>query len=200
MSNQQELLCGSEKVDRSTDSKGDAWIDQELAGCDFADVRLGKRFRKLLQQFASGIGGSIPWVCQDWANTKAAYRFFANDRVSEADILAGHFHSTRERFLAQQGPVLILHDTTEFTYHREEVAAIGVLHNSICGRDKRGRRRHVTICGILMHSSLAVTLDGLPLGLAAIKFWTRDEFHGCNALKKKINPTRVPIEKKESVR
>jgi hypothetical protein len=44
-----------------------------------------------------------------------------------------------------------------------------------------------------MHSSLAVTTAGLPLGLAAIKFWTRDEFKGCNALKKKINPTRVPI-------
>lgn len=51
-----------------------------------------------------------------------------------------------------------------------------------------------------MHSSLAVTLAGLPLGLTAIKFWTRDKFHGCAALKKKINPTRVPIEKKESIR
>jgi hypothetical protein len=28
-----------------------------------------------------GIGGSIPWVCQDWANTKAAYRFFSNGKV-----------------------------------------------------------------------------------------------------------------------
>jgi hypothetical protein len=35
------------------------------------------------------MGQSIPLVCQDWANTKAAYRFFSNDRVSEADILAG---------------------------------------------------------------------------------------------------------------
>ncbi len=51
-----------------------------------------------------------------------------------------------------------------------------------------------------MHSSLAVTSEGLPLGLAAIKFWTREEFKGCNALKKKINPTRVPIERKESYR
>ncbi len=51
-----------------------------------------------------------------------------------------------------------------------------------------------------MHSSLAITTAGLPLGLAAVKFWTRDEFKGCNALKKKINPTRVPIEKKESIR
>jgi hypothetical protein len=51
-----------------------------------------------------------------------------------------------------------------------------------------------------MHSSLAVTTDGLPLGLGAVKYWTRDKFKGTAALKRKINPTRVPIEKKESVR
>ncbi|WP_247776710.1 hypothetical protein [Bradyrhizobium sp. CW1] len=51
-----------------------------------------------------------------------------------------------------------------------------------------------------MHSSLAVTTDGLPLGLTAVKFWTRKKFKGIAALKKKINPTRVPIEKKESIR
>ena len=28
------------------------------------------------------MGGSIPLVCQDWANTKAAYRFFAKGRVA----------------------------------------------------------------------------------------------------------------------
>jgi hypothetical protein len=51
-----------------------------------------------------------------------------------------------------------------------------------------------------MHSSLVTTREGLPLGLAAIKFWNRDKFHGANALKRHINPTRVPIEKKESIR
>ncbi|WP_247523982.1 hypothetical protein [Bradyrhizobium sp. 145] len=51
-----------------------------------------------------------------------------------------------------------------------------------------------------MHSSLAVTVEGLPLGLAAVKFWTRKKFKGTAQLKKKVNPTRVPIEKKESVR
>jgi hypothetical protein len=33
-----------------------------------------------------------------------------------------------------------------------------------------------------------------------MKFWTQSKFTGCNALKKKINPARVPIEKKESIR
>ena len=36
--------------------------------------------------------------------------------------------------------------------------------------------------------------------LAAVKFWIRKKFKGTATLKKKINPTRVPIEKKESVR
>ncbi|WP_244600725.1 hypothetical protein [Agrobacterium sp. LAD9] len=51
-----------------------------------------------------------------------------------------------------------------------------------------------------MHLSLAVTLDGLPLGLAAVKFWNRDKFKSTAQLKRKINPTRVPIEGKESIR
>ena len=57
-----------------------------------------------------------------------------------------------------------------------------------------------TVCGLLMHASLAVTTEGMPLGLAAIKFWTRAKFKGTNALKRQVNPTRVPIEAKESIR
>src|SRR5436853_5742375 len=162
--------------------------------------RLGDRFRKLLAQIGSAMGRSIPLVCQDWANTKAAYRFLSNDRVSEADILAGHFQSTRDRTAATDGLVVVLHDTTEFSYTRENSDAIGITKSINSGRDKAGRLRSHTVCGILMHSSLAVTTEGLPLGLAAVKFWTRKKFKGTAALKKKINPTRVPIEKKESIR
>lgn len=179
---------------------GECWIDREISGCQFRDARLGDRFRKLLTQIGSAMGQSIPLVCQDWANTKAAYRFFSNDRVSEADILAGHFQSTRERTTATGGPVLVLHDTTEFSYQRENSDAIGITKSINSGRDKAGRLRSHTVCGILMHSSLAVTTEGLPLGLTAVKFWTRKKFKGTAALKKKINPTRVPIEKKESIR
>jgi hypothetical protein len=181
-------------------SAAECWVGRETAGCEFGDARLGDRFRKLLAQIGSAMGQSIPLVCQDWANTKAAYRFFANDRVSEADILAGHFQSSRDRVVATDGLVLVLHDTTEFTYQRENSEAIGITKNINSGRDKTGRLRSHTVCGILMHSSLAVTTEGLPLGLTAVKFWTRKKFKGTAALKKKINPTRVPIEKKESIR
>ena len=65
------------------------------------------------------------------------------------------------------------------------------------GKDKRGRERMHTVCGLLIHSSLVATTDGLPLGIAAAKFWTRKKFKGTNALRRRINPTRVPIEGKE---
>jgi hypothetical protein len=120
--------------------------------------------------------------------------------VSEEEILAGHFGSTQERVLAESEPILVLHDTTEFTFKREDIDAIGRLNKGAAGKNHLGQTNYYTSCGILMHSSLAVTTDGLPLGLAAIKFWTRQKFKGTNALKKRINPTRVPIEQKESIR
>jgi transposase-like protein/transposase Tn5 family protein len=180
-----------------SDEDSGAWVDRELATSKFKDARLGKRFRSLLEQLSSSPGGPIPLACQDWTNTKAAYRFLDNDRVSEAEILAGHFDATRNRVSTTAGLILVLHDTTELTYHREDGRQIGHLGTSQVGSTTRPLYHKV--CGILMHSSLAVTTDGLPLGLSAIKFWTREEFKGSTELKRHINPTRVPIEYKESM-
>lgn len=144
--------------------------------------------------------GSIPFACQDWANVKAAYRFFSNERVSEQEILAGHFQATSRRVAAVKDPILVLQDTTEFTYKRSSPEQIGAIGPSPVGRDLHGHLKYRKVCGLLMHSSLVVTKEGLPLGLSAIKFWTRKQFKGTNALKKKINQTRIPIKKKESIR
>ena len=93
MSSKQVRADGRQAVaDENMDS---GWVDRELAEGVFGDERLGKRFRSLLEQLSSSPGGSIPLACQDWANTKAAYRFLDNDRVNEAEILGGHFESTR---------------------------------------------------------------------------------------------------------
>jgi hypothetical protein len=155
----------------------------------------------MLEQFSNRIGGSIPFACQDWANTKAAYRLLSSDRVSEHTILAGHFEATRSRSSADDdAPLLILHDTTTFTYNRGDAAAVGITHKSFTRKDRDGLPQHYVVCGLQMHSSMVVTPEGLPLGLAAIHFWTRDRFKGCTAMKRKINPTRVPIEEKESRR
>ena len=94
----------------------------------------------------------------------------------------------------------MIQDTTEFTFQRERAEAVGITCRVNSGQDKAGRFRMHTVCGLLMHSSLAVTTEGLPLGLSAVKFWSRQQFKGTAALKRKVNPTRVPIEAKESIR
>ena len=136
------------------DGAAEAWFDCELAGCSFADKRLNKRLRRLLERMEASMGASIPLACQDWANTKAAYRFFSNDRVNEEAILAGHFEATRSRFFATDGPILVLQDTTEFTYQRERSDRIGLMHSLNCGKDKYGGRAMRTVCGLLMHFEL----------------------------------------------
>ena len=134
------------------------WTESEVDESAFKDARLGRRFGEVIRQIGDGMGESIPYACQDWANTKAAYRFLANNRVEEAEILSGHFSATRSRFTASSGPILLIQDTTEFAYQREAADQIGITKSVNSGRDKRGRLRHHTVCGMLMHSSLAVTL------------------------------------------
>ncbi len=170
------------------------WIDQELGGAYFQDVRLGKRLRTLLGLMSNGLGRPIPMACQDWANTKAAYRFFSNSRISEEEILSGHLASTQTRARATNERLLVLHDTTEFSYQSHD-DSVGLLSALPFPSKRKFRLR-----GFLMHSSLVLTTDGIPLGLGAVKFWTRKTFKGTNALKRKINPTRIPIEEKESFR
>ncbi len=80
------------------------------------------------------MGDSIPLACQDWANTKAAYRFLSNDRVSEADIFAGHFQSTCSRCEATDDMLLVLHDTTEFSFQRDDPSQIGLTRQYRTGK------------------------------------------------------------------
>jgi hypothetical protein len=153
--------------------QSDYWIGDELARCNFKDEHHAHRLRKLLEQLSDKIGGSIPLACQDWANAKAAYRSFSNDRVSEREILAGHFQSTRDRLATTDAIILVLHDTTEFTFHRSEVGPVGIISKSYMRKNKQGRPLNYTVCGILMHSSLAVSTECLPLGMTGQVLDTR---------------------------
>src|SRR5438552_5758823 len=67
----------------------------------------------------------------------------------EQTILGGHFQATRERVHAMAGPVLVLHDTTEFSYMRGKPELVGLSGGSVRrnGQETTGKR-----CGVLMHS------------------------------------------------
>lgn len=179
---------------------GQNWVDTETAGCDLGDERLNRRLGAMLEALGQRPGQSLPTAFQDWSNTKAAYRFFSNGNVSEDKIMEGHFAASALRIRATDGPILILQDTTEFSFKRAAPEKIGFTKISTGRKLEEGRYQKHAVCGLLMHDSLAITPDGLPLGLTAAKFWSRSRFKGTTALKRKINPTRVPIEQKESMR
>ncbi|REJ88240.1 MAG: transposase, partial [Planctomycetota bacterium] len=122
----------------------EVWVEREIEGCEFPDQRLKTRFGKLLGQLGAKIGESLPTACQDWAATKAAYRFFGNPRVDESIILAGHFAATKSRIAAAKGPILMLHDTTEFSYQRARPEKIGKTHII---KDRKDRPGTFTVCG-----------------------------------------------------
>lgn len=105
----------STSPDDGAESAIEHWTEREIDKSAFKDARLGQRFGELLKQIGDGMGGSIPLACQDRASTKAAYRFFANERVEEADILSGHFAATRTRYDDCTGPILLMQDTTKFS-------------------------------------------------------------------------------------
>lgn len=177
------------------------WTDKETEHCHFQDKRIGDRFRQILDAVGSLPGESIPQVCQNWAATKAVYRFLSNERVNAQDILSGHFHETAKRITACKGPVLVLHDTSEFIYKRKDPKPIGSTRKIPSNERINGAfGLSRTACGCLLHASLAITPEGLPLGLTATHHWSRREFKNTTAMKKKINPTRVPISTKESQR
>ncbi len=91
---------------------------------------------------------------------KGAYRFFENEAIEPAAILASHSEATWER-VAAVPVVLAVQDTTEldFSTHR---ATTGL-----------GPLRVPSNQGLLVHSTLVVTPEGLPLGLLAQEVWVR---------------------------
>ncbi|WP_198088399.1 transposase [Variovorax sp. E3] len=131
----------------------------EVAGSKFRDARLGKRLSSLLYQLGGSIGGTVSLACQYWANTKAAYRFSPNDEVDEKTILEVHLLATRDRVHASAGPLLILQDTTTFSYKRDKPELVGFTGETTSRKDDAGRWEKHTVCGILILSSLMVLIS-----------------------------------------
>jgi hypothetical protein len=145
------------------------------------------------------LSDSRPAACEDWANTKAAYRFSSNDRVTEQESMAGHLVSTdRGGLSTAEETFLVLHDTSKFSYNPGKTSNLGFISKLPNSKSRSHLDPHRRLRGILLHSSLVITTCGLPPGIAAVNLWTRKEFKGYNALKRKVNPTRIPIDEKDS--
>lgn len=159
------------------------WAHQEMALADFGDQRLNQRARVLLETLGEKPSLSIPAACGGWSETLAAYRFFNHESATFAEVLHPHRQATLER-MRQHPVVLMLQDTSELDYSSQP---------TIRGL---GRTRMPKGYGAHLHPLLAVTPEGLSLGVVAAKFWSRP------ATETPPPPSRKqrPIEEKESFR
>lgn len=74
-----------------------SWAADEFAELDLGDERRNRRLRKLAETFARQPMAAIPAACGGWADTQAAYRFFAHESLDWRDILAPHWQCTAMR-------------------------------------------------------------------------------------------------------
>ena len=91
------------------------WAENELLSVDLKDQRLNKRCVKILTSFSNSPISPINQACDDWSETKAAYRFFQNDNVKYQEITKGHLQATTIRTDGLK-TILAVQDTTYFTY------------------------------------------------------------------------------------
>lgn len=95
-------------------AKKSAGLGVELAGVDLGDARLERRAGLMLTALAQGPERSFPKIWKDDSELEATYRFLNNDKAKPAAIVNAHADKTVQRAIAQQAPVLVAHDSTEF--------------------------------------------------------------------------------------
>lgn len=134
------------------------WAQNEFGFAQLGDVRRNKRLVKIAANLAAQPGGTLPQAFPDWAELKAAYRFFGPRGVSFERVQAPHLERTRQ-VCRQPGEYLLIEDTTLLDYSNHPATEdLGVIGDG-CGR------------GFELHSALAVkieswTLEQRPDGVA----------------------------------
>jgi hypothetical protein len=127
----------------------------------FGDKRLDKRMEKIITELSDKPHASISQVFDNQYQAKACYRFWDNDKVEPENILLPYVEQTVESAL-NHDIILLPQDTTSLDFTKlKATTGLGYL-------DSKYQR------GIKVHTSMAVSIEGLPIGLAWQRQWERD--------------------------
>ena len=159
------------------------WAEEEFGGCALPDARLQTRLLSLARDFYARPQANVAQACASRAKTKAAYRFLDHEHTTMDTLLQPHFLATEARLRAES-VVLAVQDTTSLNYTAHAATAgMGPIGSSVNGPQ-----------GLHLHSTLAFSTQGTPLGFLDVQCWSRDPAD----FGKKAKRHRVPIEDKES--
>lgn len=137
------------------------WVEAELGGAELGDKRRTARMIQLVSALGERPGASLPQATENRASLKAAYRFFDNEWIENQAILEEHVRATYRR-IGQTPLVLAVQDTTYLDWtHHPQTQGLGPLNND-----------HTY--GLVVHSTLAMTAERVPLGVLQQQVWARD--------------------------
>lgn len=160
------------------------WCIEEFASVDLKDARLSSRCQALAIAFNAQPNVPINQACEDWADTKAAYRFFDNDKITHDRVLSPHQQQTVVR-MSKYSLTLAVQDTSFLNYtHHPKTEGTGPIGNK---KQKQS--------GFVMHSTLALTAEGMPLGILTQAIYSRPVDQPS---KTAAECKKQPIEEKES--
>lgn len=152
------LAPTSERLD---DQAVEDWAAHEFGAAELGDRRRTDRLVELARVLARNPSASFPAATHDAAQLKAAYRFFANPAVEPDAILEPHRLATYGRLRSFER-VLAVQDTAylDWTDH-PHTTGLGPLVNAYQQ-------------GLVVHTTLAFSLERVPLGVLAQQVWARD--------------------------
>jgi len=139
---------------------GDLWAEQEFGTAELGDRRLTRRLVDIAIAKAQNPTKAWTEIAKgDWPATKAYYRFVDkpdDSPVTMSGILRPHRQRTIRRMKAQP-TVLCIQDGTDLNYtNLDQCEGLHTL-----GKNQTGAKSK----GLHLHSTLAVTTTGLPLGV-----------------------------------
>jgi hypothetical protein len=161
---------------------------QLVKAAHLGDQRLHKRLGSCFEAFAHHMEESIPSAMQDIHQAKAVYRFYENDRVSYEKLV----QAERQASLApcdEPSPDacqrrLFIQDTTELDF------------TGTCSSEELGCLNYARQKGMYLHNHLAVSPQGIPIGLFAQSYYQRS----AESLGQGQQRKYAPIQEKESYR
>ena len=159
-------------------------LQEEFKNLDFKSKKLEDRFKKSIEILSEQPDKSIWLASGSRSEAKAIYRMLGNEKTDIQEILRSHKESTKARISGM--PVILAIQDTMCVNYNGHTKTKGMGYN--CEK----------FLGINVHSCLAVTPEGLILGLLDQLSYSRPESKN-NSASHDIKKLR-PIEEKESYR
>jgi hypothetical protein len=155
------------------------WVAAELTGVSLPDKRFAANVIAITEQLDEHSGYSFSGACGERLR-KSGWRLFSTE---ELDLLAVHQQRTLQR-CATEDTIVVVEDTTDIHYRQPHKQGMGILGG---GKAKVAR-------GLNMHTALALTTQGVCLGIVHQHIWAPKAGRG------KAQRSQFALEDKETIK